>query len=105
MIYWLIYDISKNSARNKVVSKCKNYGLERIQKSAFIGLLSKNKAEMLSIELKEIVSKETDCVFMIPACEQCFRGKDIIGLFDEGAAKELKYVMVTENGTTEAYSS
>ena len=37
MIYWVIYDISNDRTRSRVASKCKNYGLDRIQKSAFIG--------------------------------------------------------------------
>ncbi|PIN72411.1 CRISPR-associated endonuclease Cas2, partial [Candidatus Woesearchaeota archaeon CG10_big_fil_rev_8_21_14_0_10_45_5] len=50
MLYWIIYDISENSTRSKIIGKCKDYGLFRIQKSAFIGDLSRNRAEALSIE-------------------------------------------------------
>jgi len=58
MLYWLIYDISENKIRGKIASKCKNYGLFRVQKSSFIGNLSKNKAEMLVLEIKELSLNE-----------------------------------------------
>ena len=52
MLYWIIYDISENKIRNKIVSVCKNYGFFRVQKSSFIGELTKNKMEMIWIQAK-----------------------------------------------------
>ena len=90
MLYWVIYDISENNVRTKVSSKCKNYGLQRIQKSAFIGELTNNKAEMLALEAKEILG-EKDCIFVFPTCKTCFESKLIIGSFDQERLKERKY--------------
>lgn len=92
MLFWVIYDISENKARTKVSSKCKNYGLQRIQKSAFIGDLTNNKAEMLILEIKEIIGKK-DCVFVFPSCKTCFENKLIVGSFDQERLKERKYVI------------
>lgn len=94
MIYWVIYDISDNSRRLKVSEECKNFGMERIQKSAFIGTMTKNQAEMLAIRCREIVDRN-DCVFLIPACKNCFSSKIIIGEFDEEKLKDIDFMVVS----------
>lgn len=101
MLYWAIYDISSNSKRSKVASKCKNYGMKRVQKSAFLGHLTRNKAEMLAIEIGDFVKDATDAVFIIPACVQCYNSRQTIGSFDENAAKQFEYVIVGENNGRE----
>lgn len=93
MLYWLIYDISENKIRSKIASKCKNYGLFRVQKSSFIGNLSKNKAEMLLMEIKDLELDENDCVFLIPACKSCFSEREIIGHLDEERLREKGYAI------------
>lgn len=93
MLYWLIYDISENKTRNKIASKCKNYGLFRVQKSSFIGNLTKNRAEMLILEIKDLKLKEEDCVFMIPACKSCFSEREIMGKLDEERLKEKGFAI------------
>jgi len=93
MLYWLIYDITENKIRSKIASKCKNYGLFRVQKSSFIGNLSKNKSEMLILEIKELELKEDDCIFMIPACKSCFSEREIIGYLDEERLKDKGFVI------------
>lgn len=96
MLFWVIYDISDNNVRTKVVNICKNYGLFRVQKSAFIGMTSKNKAEMMTIEFRQVVGKE-DAVFIIPACEQCFKHKIVIGKIDEEKLKEKAFQIVEDS--------
>ena len=93
VIYWVIYDISDNGKRLKVSEECKNFGLKRIQKSAFIGLLTKNNAEMLTIKCRGYID-ESDCVFLIPACVNCFGNKIIIGEFDEEKLKDKDFEIV-----------
>lgn len=106
MLYWAIYDISSNSKRSRVASKCKNYGMKRVQKSAFLGHLTKNKAEMLAIEIGDVVKDVTDAVFIIPACVQCYSYRQTIGSFDENAAKQFEYVIVgEENGLKQTVDS
>ena len=93
MLFWLIYDITENKNRNKIASKCKNYGLVRIQKSSFIGKLSKNKSEMLLLEIKELKLKNEDCIFMIPSCKSCFSERGIIGKLNEERLKDKGFVI------------
>lgn len=96
MLYWVIYDISDDKIRNRVVSKCKNYGLDRVQKSAFLGNLTKNKAEMLALDVKEFVKDATDCVFIMPSCKECFTSKDITGSFDEEKVRQKEFVILSD---------
>ena len=94
MIYWIIYDISNNKIRSKIASKCKNYGLFRVQKSSFIGELSLNRMEMLALEFKDLEFSKQDCIFIIPSCKSCFGCKDIIGYLDEERIKQKDFVII-----------
>jgi len=94
MLYWLIYDISENRIRNKIASICKNYGFFRVQKSSFMGDLSKNKMEMLALEIKNLNLGKDDCVFIIPSCKSCFSEKEIMGILDEEKIKEKDFVII-----------
>lgn len=93
MLFWVIYDISDNNARTKAINICKDYGMFRVQKSAFIGITTKNKAEMMAIEFRRVLGPE-DCLFIIPACESCFKHKIIIGKIDEERLKEKEFEIV-----------
>lgn len=95
MLYTALYDISENSLRNKIIMKCKNYGLVRIQKSIFMGELTKNKAEMLAIDIKTFQFKPTDKIFIFPACNSCFDGKMTIGIIDESKLKGKDFIIIS----------
>ena len=95
MYYWIIYDISETKTRNTVVKLCKNYGLLMVQKSAFLGILSKNKAEMLASEIKDVIDYERkDVAFLIPACLNCMRDKTIVGFLDEERVRDRDFYLV-----------
>ncbi|NCO11829.1 CRISPR-associated endonuclease Cas2 [Candidatus Pacearchaeota archaeon CG_4_9_14_0_2_um_filter_39_13] len=94
MLYWLIYDISENKTRNKIASKCKNYGFFRVQKSSFMADISKNRMEMLALEIRDLELGEQDCVFIIPSCKSCFSDKEIMGVLDEERVKSKEFVIV-----------
>jgi CRISPR-associated protein Cas2 len=83
MLFWVIYDISDNLLRSKVAERCKDYGLRRVQKSAFLGEFSRNSAEMLAVELREVLEDERstaeDSIFLIPMCNPCFKKIIAIG--------------------------
>jgi|Deesub1362A_J573_1020465.scaffolds.fasta_scaffold00151_78 CRISPR-associated protein Cas2 len=96
MLTWVIYDISDNRLRTRVSEKCKDYGMERLQKSAFLGDLSRNNSEMLAIEIEKILDDENtveeDCVFFLPMCSSCISKKITIGRgFDEEEFKDKFY--------------
>lgn len=73
IVTYVFYDIEKDKIRNRVGSMCRNYGLERIQFSGFIGYLSKNKREELAVRLKDILSNSPGKILIQPVCEKDFR--------------------------------
>ncbi|VUT25041.1 MAG: CRISPR-associated endoribonuclease Cas2 1 [Candidatus Methanolliviera sp. GoM_oil] len=85
MLVWVIYDISDDKKRGRVAKICKNYGLYRVQKSAFLGALNKNEWDSLSLECDETI-EESDSVYVFPMCDDCFKKIKLIG---EGFDKEL----------------
>ena len=94
MIYWIIYDISDNKIRSKIASKCKNYGLFRVQNSSFIGDISLNRMEMLALEFKDLNISKQDCIFIIPSCKSCFSSKEILGELNEERVKQKDFVII-----------
>jgi len=85
MLIWVIYDISENRIRSRVAAICKNDGLFRVQKSAFLGDLNRNESDSLALECEGII-EESDSVYVFPMCEDCF---DKIKLIGAGFDREL----------------
>ena len=67
-MYWLLYDISNTRQRNKMVRLCKDYGLNRIQKSCFAGEILNIKVDLFKEKIRGLVS-EGDSVVMLPMTE------------------------------------
>jgi len=64
----LIYDISNDRARSKVADVCLDYGLDRIQFSAFLGKLNRNQQEELLMKIQKKMAKLPGNVQLIPIC-------------------------------------
>jgi CRISPR-associated protein Cas2 len=62
----LIYDISHDSTRTKIASACEDYGLDRIQYSAFSGQLSRNHQEELMLRIRDLLGEKTGYIQLIP---------------------------------------
>ena len=73
MRYLLIYDIAHDGVRTKVADVCLDYGLQRIQYSAFLGELSQFISENSS-QKSNVVSAST------PLISNCFRSMKRVGL-------------------------
>lgn len=71
MIHLIVYDISDDANRTRLVKLLERYGLERVQYSAFRGELNPNDRETLSRQVKKFVKDEHDCIFIIPLCKRC----------------------------------
>jgi CRISPR-associated protein Cas2 len=54
----LIYDIPDDRARTKIADFCLDYGLDRVQYSAFVGDLSVNHQEELMLKIAKRLGKE-----------------------------------------------
>lgn len=69
----VIYDIPDDRLRTKVADICKDYGLQRIQYSAFMGELSHNRQEELLQKIKRRVGKKDADVQLFMICERDVR--------------------------------
>lgn len=66
----LIYDIPDDSVRAKVADICLDYGLDRVQYSAFIGQLSKTHQEELMLKCRKRLGRRPGKIHLIPVCER-----------------------------------
>ncbi|MGE5557831.1 MAG: CRISPR-associated endonuclease Cas2 [Bacillota bacterium] len=66
----VIYDIPRDKLRNKVIEACKDYGLVRIQYSAFTGDLNNTRRVELFRRLEVILGSEPGNIQMFPICEK-----------------------------------
>jgi CRISPR-associated protein Cas2 len=78
LLVWVIYDISDDNIRRMIANLCKGYGLYRVQKSAFLGTLSSNHQDSLTLECKDLIG-ETDSVYVFPMCNKCLKQIDLLG--------------------------
>ena len=69
----VIYDISNTKVRNKVADICLDYGLDRIQYSAFTGDLHRVHQEELMHKVQARLAKEPGKIALYPICEKDWR--------------------------------
>ncbi len=79
MLVWIIYDISDDRIRGKVAKACKDKGLYRVQKSAFLGMLNRNQLDELRIMCDDLIDHEADSVYIFPMCEDDFKKVKLLG--------------------------
>lgn len=65
----LIYDIEDDRVRTRASEICLDYGLERIQFSAFFGKLSRNRRQELALRLQDEIGTESARIRIVPVCE------------------------------------
>lgn len=75
MRFLLIYDIPHDGTRVKVADACLDYGLERIQYSAFFGELSTTHQRELFLYIKRRIGKHTVNIQLFPLDEKSWSGR------------------------------
>lgn len=81
----VVYDITSNRIRKRVGDACLDFGMERIQKSAFLGDLNKNRQEELMKRIERSLAKYKGNVQMFPICDKDLSGhKQLINLGKDG---------------------
>ncbi|MBI4481496.1 MAG: CRISPR-associated endonuclease Cas2 [Acidobacteria bacterium] len=66
----VIYDIEEDARRLRISETCLDYGLERIQYSAFRGRLNRNRREELFAKLCAILGDRPGRVIVQPLCDK-----------------------------------
>ncbi len=72
---YVVYDIEDDRVRFRIANACKDYGLERIQYSAFCGPLNANKRGELFLRLKRELGDHPGKVLVLPVCEKDLKAK------------------------------
>jgi len=85
----LIYDIEDDRLRTRVADVCMDYGLERIQFSAFFGKLNRNRRQELALRVKNELGGENGRVRIIPVCEEDLKDMWVLDQYRRDA-DELK---------------
>lgn len=86
----LLYDIPDDKIRAKVANFCLDYGLDRIQYSAFMGDLSSNHQEELMLKLGRRLGKASGRIDLFPVCKEDWRGRISIEQQEKNAKSEQK---------------
>lgn len=84
MRYLLIYDISHDGTRLKIADACLDYGLERIQFSAFLGELSAAHQRELLLKIKQRLGTHQGNIQLFPLDEKAWVQRKIIAQKEEG---------------------
>lgn len=80
----VIYDIENDKIRLRISETCLDYGLTRIQFSAFLGTLNRNKREELFLRLTSILGDNAGKILLQPICQ-----------------KDVKDMLLKENGKSD----
>ena len=82
----LVYDISHDRTRTRVADLCLDYGLDRIQFSAFCGVLSRNHQEELMLAIKRLVRRWGGNVQLYPLCEKDWAVRQVLEIASKGGS-------------------
>jgi len=85
----LIYDIENDRLRTRASDICLDYGLERIQFSAFFGKLNRNRRQELALKLMNAIGRETARIRIIPVCGDDLKDMWVLDQYRRDA-EELK---------------
>ena len=86
----LVYDIPNDKIRGKIADICLDYGLERIQYSAFFGEMNHNHQEEILQRIKRKLGKKAGNIQLFPICEKDLRLRKSIIRQAQEEAKEDK---------------
>ncbi len=78
----VVYDIPSDKLRNRIAETCKDYGLERIQWSAFMGELDHYRRGELALKLGRTLGREDGSIHLYPLCEKDMGLRVTIGTLD-----------------------
>lgn len=74
----LVYDIPDDNKRAKIADICIDYGLDRIQYSAFTGVLQNTHQDELMLKLRKTLGKRPGNIQMFLVCAEDWARRKII---------------------------
>lgn len=70
MIVWVMYDVKKDKARNKIAKICKQTGLYRVQLSVFLGTIEQNEKDALGLQIEQLIDPDNDRIYIFTMNKQ-----------------------------------
>ncbi len=80
----VLYDIPDDRVRAKIADACLDYGLERVQWSAFIGELNQTLQRELALKLRQLVGRKAANILLLPLNEGIWQQRREIKQGDSG---------------------
>ena len=74
----LVYDIPDDRKRDKIADVCMDYGLDRIQYSAFLGKLHSTHQAELMVKLKKVLGRKAGNIQLFPLCDSDWAARQVI---------------------------
>jgi CRISPR-associated protein Cas2 len=74
----VVYDIPDDGKRTKIADVCLDYGMDRIQYSAFLGSLLPTHQEELMLKISSVLGKLAGNVQLFPVCEKDWAARRVI---------------------------
>ena len=71
MLVFVAYDISEDKSRNDLIKRLRHFGLHRVQKSLFAGILTLEERFDLIDDIEIYLSSDKDNIIVMPICESC----------------------------------
>lgn len=71
----LIYDVTHDGTRSKISRTCEDYGLDRLQFSAFGGDLSKQLQRELMLKIKRLMNDKAGIVTLYPIGQEAWEAQ------------------------------
>ncbi len=84
----VIYDIPDDRARTRVADACLDYGLLRVQYSAFVGDLSRTHQEELMLQIKKRLGRKPGNIQLFPLDDYTWSRRRVIEQRAPEAKKE-----------------
>ncbi|HEY7122537.1 MAG TPA: CRISPR-associated endonuclease Cas2 [Ktedonobacterales bacterium] len=83
----VIYDIPDDRLRTKVADACLDYGLLRVQWSAFVGELNQTYQRELLLKIRTLVGKKAAKIRLLPINEMMWQQQQILEQGDPDAER------------------
>jgi len=95
-LVWVIYDITKDKTRRKVIKVTELSGLYRVQKSVFLGRINLTELKSLTEEIHDLINHDHDSVYIFPMCQPDFKSVILKGqAFDKNLVNdEIKSLFI-----------
>lgn len=70
MKVFVVYDVTENKIRDRVIKILRNFGFLRVQKSVFLGDIPFESIDFIELKMNEIINFFNDSVYIFPVSKK-----------------------------------